>query len=202
MQQNKAWFFALITALTVALTPNISQAADLFNLIPQPAGSKRIIFSDTMMAGGQEVSYVNGVIGAPPNTQLVSCTGIRDGACAKASSLMLNFIVPPCTDSSKETDMCIKDLSFMNSAGSLEKAKLLYEIGSPKFAADPIAKTPAGGAISVWQGNPENNSAGADTYGVRIGIRYNVDYNPQTKDPGIAYVFGFDAEIIPVTIKS
>ena len=202
MPQNKAWFFALITALTVALTPNISQAADLFNLIPQPAGSKRIIFSDTMMAGGQEVSYVNGVIGAPPNTQLVSCTGIRDGACAKASSLMLNFIVPPCTDTSKETDMCIKDLSFINSAGVLEKAKLLYEIGSPKFAADPIAKTPAGGAISVWQGNPENNSAGADTYGVRIGIRYNVDYNPQTKDPGIAYVFGFDAEIIPVTIKS
>ena len=202
MRKNKAWYFALITALTVALTPNISQAADLFNLIPQPAGSKRIIFSDTMMAGGQEISYMNGVIGDHPNTQVVSCTGIRDGACAKASSLMLNFIVPPCTDSSKETDMCIKDLSFMNSAGVLEKAKLLYEIGSPKFAADPIAKTPAGGAISVWQGSAENNSAGADTYGVRIGIRYNVDYNPQTRDPGIAYVFGFDAEIIPVTIKS
>ena len=202
MRKNKAWFFALVTVLTVALTPNISQAADLFNLIPQPAGSKRVIFSDTMMAGGQDVSYVDGVIGATPNQQLVSCTGIREGACAKASSLMLNFIVPPCTDTSKETDMCIKDLSFMNSAGVLEKAKLLYEISSPKFAADPIAKTPAGGAISLWQGNPENNSAGADTYGVRIGIRYNVDYNPQTRDPGIAYVFGFDAEIIPVTIKT
>jgi len=202
MRKNKAWFFALITALTVALTPNISQAADLDNLIPQPAGSKRIIFSDTIMAGGQDISYVNGVIGEHPNTQVVSCTGIRDGVCAKASSLMLNFIVPPCTDASKETDMCIKDLSFMNSTGTLEKAKLLYEIGTPKFAADLIAKTPVGGSISVWQGNADNNSAGANTYGVRIGIRYNVDYNPRTKDPGVAYVFGFDAEIIPVTIKS
>ncbi len=202
MRKNKAWFFALITTLTVALTPSISQAADLDTLIAQPAGSKRIIFSDTILAGGQDISYMNGVIGDHPNTQVVSCTGIRDGVCAKASSLMLNFIVPPCTDASKETDMCIKDLSFVNSAGTLEKAKLLYEIGTPKFAADLIAKTPAGGAISVWQGSVDNNSAGADTYGVRIGIRYNVDYNPRTKDPGVAYVFGFDAEIIPVTIKS
>ncbi len=131
MRKNKAWFFALITALTVTLTPNISQAADLDNLIPQPAGSKRIIFSDTIMAGGQDISYMNGVIGEYPNTQVVSCTGIRDGVCAKASSLMLNFIVPPCTDASKETDMCIKDLSFANSAGTLEKAKLLYEISTP-----------------------------------------------------------------------
>ena len=202
MRNNKAWFFALITTLTVALTPSISQAADLDTLVAQPAGSKRIIFSDTILAGGQDISYMNGVIGDHPNTQVVSCTGIRDGVCAKASSLMLNFIVPPCTDSSKETDMCIKDLSIVNSAGTLEKAKLLYEIGTPKFAADSIAKTPAGGAISVWQGSVDNNSAGADTYGVRIGIRYNVDYNPRTKDPGVAYVFGFDAEIIPVTIKS
>ena len=202
MRKNKAWFFALITTLTVALTPSISQAADLDTLIAQPAGSKRIIFSDTILAGGQDISYMNGVIGDHPNTQVVSCTGIRDGVCAKASSLMLNFIVPPCTDASKETDMCIKDLSFVNSAGTLEKAKLLYEIGTPKFAADLIAKTPAGGAISVWQGNADNNSGGANTYGVRIGIRYNVDYNPRTRDPGVAYVFGFDAEIIPVTIKS
>lgn len=202
MRKNKAWFFALITTLTVALTPSISQAADLDTLIAQPAGSKRIIFSDTILAGGQDISYMNGVIGDHPNTQVVSCTGIRDGVCAKASSLMLNFIVPPCTDSSKETDMCIKDLSFVNSAGTLEKAKLLYEIDTPKFAADPIAKTPAGGAISVWQGNSDNNSGGANTYGVRIGIRYNVDYNPRTRDPGVAYVFGFDAEIIPVSFKS
>ncbi|MSX26353.1 MAG: hypothetical protein F2781_04330 [Actinobacteria bacterium] len=192
----------MITTLTVALTPSISQAADLDTLIAQPAGSKRIIFSDTILAGGQDISYMNGVIGDHPNTQVVSCTGIRDGVCAKASSLMLNFIVPPCTDSSKETDMCIKDLSFVNSAGTLEKAKLLYEIDTPKFAADPIAKTPAGGAISVWQGNSDNNSGGANTYGVRIGIRYNVDYNPRTRDPGVAYVFGFDAEIIPVSFKS
>ncbi len=202
MRKNKAWFFALITTLTVALTPSISQAADLDTLIAQPAGSKRIIFSDTILAGGQDISYMNGVIGDHPNTQVVSCTGIRDGVCAKASSLMLNFIVPPCTDASKETDMCIKDLSFVNSAGTLEKAKLLYEIDTPKFAADPIAKTPAGGAISVWQGSAENNSGGANTYGVRIGIRYNVDYNPRTRDPGVAYVFGFDAEIIPVSFKS
>lgn len=200
MRSRKAFFFALTLSLTTVLMPNIAQAADLANLIPQPIGSKRVIFSDTVN-WSQDVSYIRGVIGEQPNTQVVSCPGIRDGACAKASSLMLNFIVPPCSDSSKETDMCIKDLSFLNSAGTLEKANLIYEIDTQKFASDPIAKTPAGGAMSLWQGSTENNSAGANTYGVRIGIRYGIDYNPKTDNPGIAYVFGFDAEIIPVSFK-
>jgi hypothetical protein len=115
---------------------------------------------------------------------------------------MLNFIVPPCSDSSKPTDMCIKELSFANSAGKMEKAKLLYEVATPKLLANESAKTPAGGGISVWQGPTSNNSAGVDTYGVQIGIRYNIDYNPQTFQPGIAYVFGFEAEVIPVSFKS
>ena len=200
MRSRKAFFFGLTLSLITVLTPNIAQAVDLANLIPQPTGSKRIIFSDTNY-WSQDVSYVKGVIGEHPNTQVVSCSGIRDGACAKASSLMLNFIVPPCSDFSKETDVCIKDLSYLNSAGKLEKAKLLYEIDTQKFASDSIAKTPVGGAMSLWQGSAENNSAGANTYGIRIGIRYNIDYNPKTYNPGIAYVFGFDAEIIPISFK-
>ena len=180
---------------------SISNAADPRGLVPQPANTARMVFADISRGSG-EFSYAYGVLGQHPNTSVISCKGIKESGCENASSLMLNFIVPPCTDSSKPTDMCIKELSFANSAGKFEKAKLLYEVATPKLLANESAKTPAGGGISVWQGPTSNNSAGVDTYGVQIGIRYNIDYNPQTFQPGVAYVFGFEAEVIPVSFKS
>lgn len=201
----KKRFVALSLSLSLLSTlffpTSLSNAADPRGLIPQPANTARMVFADIPRGSG-EFSYAYGVLGKHPNTSMISCKGIKEGGCENASSLMLNFIVPPCTDSSKPTDMCIKELSFANSAGKMEKAKLLYEVATPKILANQSAKTPAGGGISVWQGPAGNNSGGTDTYGVQIGIRYNIDYNPQTRDPGIAYVFGFEAEVIPVSFKS
>ncbi|MTA53242.1 MAG: hypothetical protein F2945_03825, partial [Actinobacteria bacterium] len=201
MRNHKGLFFALITAITVVLSPNVSQAVDfndLNKLSPQPAGSKRMIFSDILNGPG----IVTSIMGTGYGDQFVSCKGLREGACAKASEVFSHVIVPPCNDSSKDSDVCIKDLTFINSAGSSEKAKLLYELDTRKFVADPTAKTPAGGGISVWQGNPENNSAGANTFGVRIGITYRIDYSSNSYSPGISRTDGFKAEIIPVTFKS
>jgi hypothetical protein len=201
----KKRFVALSLSLSLLSTlffpTSLSNAADPRGLIPQPANTARMIFADIPRGSG-EFSYVNGVLGQHPNTSVISCKGIKESGCENASSLMLNFIVPPCTESSKPTDMCIKELSFANSAGKMEKAKLLYEVATPKILANQSAKTPAGGGISVWQGPAGNNSGGTDTYGVQIGIRYNIDYNPQTFQPGVAYVFGFEAEVIPVSFKS
>jgi hypothetical protein len=104
---------------------SLSNAADPRGLIPQPANTARMIFADIPRGSG-EFSYINGVLGQHPNTSVISCKDIKESGCENASSLMLNFIVPPCTDSSKPTDMCIKELSFANSAGKMEKAKFTF----------------------------------------------------------------------------
>ena len=217
LRESEAYFFGglregavrirRITALLIALflafsqSPAFSGISEVDALAPKAAGVSRISFIDNQDGYGN-TSYINGVTQQSGSMQVTSCTGPREGDCAKASSLMMNFIVPPCQANSQVSDMCVKALSFTNSSGSIENAQLLYEVATPKFAPDLISQTPAGGGISVWQGPSTNNSSGEKTYGVRIGIRYNIDYNPQTFQPGIAYVFGFEAEVIPVTFKS
>jgi hypothetical protein len=199
MRNSLRWTILPLSIL-LAIQSSISHANDPRTVLPAKAENmSRIIFADNPTDEGA-FSYIYGVVGQEPNTSVVSCTGgIKEGNCANANSLMMNFIVPPCNDNSKLTDMCIKDLSFANANGTLEKAKLLYEVASPKYAANESAKTPAAGGVSVWQGPSINNTGGTNTYGVRIGIRYNIDYNPKTRDPGIAYVFGFNAEVVPVS---
>ena len=124
------------------------------------------------------------------------CSAVDDPRCKSLKALMLNFIVPPCTANSTPSDMCIKEFDLGDSSGNLKKAIFDHEIDMPKIAANAKAQTPQGGAISVWKDDAGN------LYGVQISIRYNIDYNPATRDPGVAYVFSFNASVIPVKYVS
>jgi hypothetical protein len=169
--------------------------------VPQPSGTSRFVFEE-IVGEYSGFSHITGSTMKNGPVTDTTCSSPDEASCASLSALMLNLIVPPCAPNAALTDMCIKSVEFANAEGNLEPAKLDHEVETAKVPANTKAKTPAGGGISVWQSASGNHLGGTNTYGVSVNIRYNIDRNPQTFEPGIGYVFSFNASIIPVTFKS
>ena len=189
-----------VACLTMIVGASGSNATNM-GTVPQPAGASRFVFEEL----GGEYSGFSHITGSTMKNGPVTdttCASPDDASCASLSSLMFNLIVPPCASNAAPTDMCIKGVEFANADGTLEQAKFDHEVDSAKIPANSKAKTPAGGGISVWQSPSGNHLGGTNTYGVSVNIRYNIDRNPQTFEPGIGYVFSFNASIVPVTFKS
>jgi hypothetical protein len=154
-----------------------------------------------MDAGYSNFSHITGSTDKNGPVTDFSCNSPDDPTCTALPNLMLNLIVPPCTASSLPTDMCVKGLEIANSSGVLEPAVLDHEVDTQKIAASAKAKTPAGGGTSIWKSATGNHLGGTNTYGVSVNIRYNIDFNTKTFQPGIGYVFYFNAAIVPFTYK-
>jgi len=202
MRSRSFRLVVLVTAacLTLIVGASGSNATNM-DTVPQPSGTSRFVFEEI----GGEYSGFSHITGSTMKNGPVTdttCSSPDEASCASLSALMLNLIVPPCAPNAALTDMCIKSVEFANAEGNLEPAKLDHEVETAKVPANTKAKTPAGGGISVWQSASGNHLGGTNTYGVSVNIRYNIDRNPQTFEPGIGYVFSFNASIIPVTFKS
>ena len=179
-------------AISALIIPVATPAQAAWQLNQPTPGTTSFIFQD-VDAGYLNNSQVWGRDDA--SGKQLYCSAVDDPHCKSLRTLMLNFIVPPCTSISKPSDMCIKDFELGDSGGNLKRAVLDHEIDMPKIEANAKARTPQGGAISVWKDDFGN------LYGIQIGIRYNIDYSPGTFEPGVAYVFSFNATVIPFTYK-
>ena len=193
---------AAALAIVGLLLINVVPAASASNgeTVAQPAGTKRFIFEE-LSGGYSNFSHITGSTYKNGPVTDFSCNSPDDPTCTGLPNLMLNLIVPPCTATSLPTDMCVKSLEIANAAGVLEPAILDHEVDTQKIAASVKAKTPAGGGTSIWKSASGNHLGGANTYGVSVNIRYNIDYNPQTFQPGVGYVFYFNAAVVPFTYK-
>jgi hypothetical protein len=199
MRASRFAMAGVVAALVLGLTAPIASASNGMS-VPQPAGTSRFIFED-MDAGYSNFSHITGSTYKNGPVTDFSCNSPDDPTCTALPNLMLNLIVPPCTSSSLPTDMCVKGLEIANSSGVLEPAILDHEVDTQKIAASTKAKTPAGGGTSIWKSASGNHLGGTNTYGVSVNIRYNIDFNPNTFQPGIGYVFYFNATIVPFTYK-
>ena len=202
MRSRSFRLVVLVTAacLTLIVGASGSNATNM-DTVPQPSGTSRFVFEE-IVGEYSGFSHITGSTMKNGPVTDTTCSSPDEASCASLSALMLNLIVPPCAPNAALTDMCIKSVEFANAEGNLEPAKLDHEVETAKVPANTKAKTPAGGGISVWQSASGNHLGGTNTYGVSVNIRYNIDRNPQTFEPGIGYVFSFNASIIPVTFKS
>lgn len=199
MRASRFVVAGVVAALVLGITVPIASASNGAS-VPQPAGTNRFIFED-IDGGYSNFSHITGSTYKNGPITDFSCNSPDDPTCTALPNLMLNLIVPPCTASSLPTDMCVKGLEIANSSGVLEPAVLDHEVDTQKIAASAKAKTPAGGGTSIWKSASGNHLGGTNTYGVSVNIRYNIDFNPKTFQPGIGYVFYFNAAIVPFTYK-
>ena len=183
---------SVVITITALILPVATPAQAAWQMNQPVTGMSSFVFQDT------EFGLNNSQIFGRDNVsgKQLYCSAVDDPHCTSLKALMLNLVVPPCTASSKPSDMCIKSVEFGDSSGTLKQVTLDHEIDMPKIPANAKAKTPEGGAISVWK-----DDAGK-LYGVQISIRYNIDYSPGTFEPGTAYVFSFNATVIPFTYLS
>jgi len=199
MRASRRAVVVVMTALALFGSVSIASASN-GDTVAQPSGTKRFIFEETS-GGYSNFSHITGSTYKNGPVTDFSCNSPDDPTCAGLPNLMLNLIVPPCTASSLPTDMCVKGLEIANAAGVLEPAVFDHEVDTQKIAASAKAKTPAGGGTSIWKSASGNHLGGTNSYGVSINIRYNIDFNPKTFQPGIGYVFYFNAAVVPFTYK-
>ena len=198
MHRSRVAALAIVGLLAINVLPTAS--ASNGETVAQPAGTKRFIFEE-ISGGYSNFSHITGSTYKNGPVTDFSCNSPDDPTCTGLPNLMLNLIVPPCTATSLPTDMCVKSLEIANTDGVLEPAILDHEVDTQKIAASAKAKTPAGGGTSIWKSASGNHLGGTNTYGVSVNIRYNIDYNPQTFQPGVGYVFYFNAAVVPFTYK-
>ena len=114
-------FIGVAFAITALIVPVSTPANAAWQMNQVVSGMSSFVFQD------MEFGLNNSQIFGRDNVsgKQLYCLAVDDPHCASLKALMLNLVVPPCTASSKPSDMCIKNVEFGDSSGSLKQVTLV-----------------------------------------------------------------------------